>query len=1185
MPKSITKPAMAPCSGDPGNNNSTTRPKGGKPGNQAQQPAQAQSSNQSSNQSKPAGKNYCKHHGENSSHTTSECRVLQTSKPVNNSNKPTKGGNSNGSGKPTNSDDSKPAIQSAVTSDSAEPETYFSNGHIGAIGAIPDPGEDRFQIDSGATVHIICSRKHFVTLEPSTRVFTAANGTPLQATGVGDVLIDVVSDKGQTIPVNVRGAYLVPGSVNLLSKKKFDDAGIKVLEEDFASYCAGIYWKDKFLAPILSTSYGYILQTTGRVAYAIQTGRTAEVCKVLHVPKSTTAEIWHQRMGHLAVDNLNKLRKSATGVAFSGSLDKCTDCIIANQKRKPREGKTAGTATSIGGLIHIDLCGPWHIQSKQGNLYWMPIIDDKSRFVWMEYILNKSDAPRIFAGFMKYMANRNTPVQSVRFDNGGEFDNKEFTAFLKSEGVLVAPSTSYSPESNGLAERTNGTIQNKLRAILRSAQLLPDFLWETLSKTAAYLHNRSPSRPLGGTTPYEAFYGEKPDLSHLRIIGSKAFTKVPAQRIKAGPRSKLADRSATGILVGYTDSKSIFEIYQPLSRALTRERDVVFSEPDITSSAEGSVPVEEDFISDDEVDDGVQATDTTKHRAAPYEIIIPRKSNRFLDKYKELPVNTISSPDEDDSDNAWVYALFMYTEAIDGSRTVTYGKAMSSPDRPKWQEAMQREVDALVSQKTWEVVVYTPTMRVLPGHWVLTRKPDRFKARWVVQGNHQKPGIDYTETYAPTALAGSIKIMSALAALNGWSTGQMDAMNAFLNAKLEGVNVYVQFPHGFSQPGKVCKLLKTLYGLCQSPREWHKAIASKLAELDFYPCEGDRSIFVRRSDGVIIIVYVDDFALFGKDDHVVNIAKAELAKSYPMRDLGTLNTFVGIQIERGTSYVMLHQTDYVSYILESHDAFIGGKSGVNTPFDSKLVIAIPGGYVCDSSARKNFQSILGKLNWLATQTRPDLANTVKLLAQFINNPPDAAINAMRHALRYLIRYPALGILYEHTDTPQLTGYVDASHGERSSKSSHSTTGYCFHLCGGLLSWASRKQKTVATSSTEAEYIAACSATKEAVYLRQFMSELGWTFPNATTVFADNTSSISMANNTYTTKRSRHIDFQYHYTREKVADGTVTFSFVPTAEMTADGLTKALPHEPHAAFVKALGLVPVEQYISSSHSPI
>ena len=110
---------------------------------------------------------------------------------------------------------------------------------------------------------------------------------------------------------------------------------------------------------------------------------------------------------------------------------------------------------------------------------------------------------------------------------------------------------------------------------------------------------------------------------------------------------------------------------------------MVFSEPDITSFTKGSAPAEEDFLSDDEIDNRVQATDITKHHTAPYEIVIPWKSHLFLEKYKELLVNTISSPDEDNGDNAWAYALFMYIEAINSSHTVTYGKAMLLPDRPK----------------------------------------------------------------------------------------------------------------------------------------------------------------------------------------------------------------------------------------------------------------------------------------------------------------------------------------------------------------------------------------------------------------------------------------------------------------------------------------------------------------------
>ena len=154
---------------------------------------------------------------------------------------------------------------------------------------------------------------------------------------------------------------------------------------------------------------------------------------------------------------------------------------------------------------------------------------------------------------------------------------------------------------------------------------------------------------------------------------------------------------------------------------------------------------------------------------------------------------------------------------------------------------------------------------------------------------------------------------------------------------------------------------------------------------------------------------------------------------------------------------------------------------------------------------------------------------------------------------------------------ELTGYTDACWGDPDSTDPRSTTGYVFKLAGGPISWASRRQRTTATSSTEAEYIAQCSTVKEAAYLRQFLNELGTVQKTATLVNADNRGAIALAKGNSSQTRSRHINFLYHYTREKVEDGTVDISYLLTQDMAADGLTKALEAANHRKFVTLLGM--------------
>jgi len=228
---------------------------------------------------------------------------------------------------------------------------------------------------------------------------------------------------------------------------------------------------------------------------------------------------------------------------------------------------------------------------------------------------------------------------------------------------------------------------------------------------------------------------------------------------------------------------------------------------------------------------------------------------------------------------------------------------------------------------------------------------------------------------------------------------------------------------------------------------------------------------------------------------------------------------------------------------------------------------------CPEDQIKHYQEMVGCLMWLATISRPDLAYAASKLAQHNANPSVEAIAACKHVYRYLKGTTANGITYHNTGG-DLIGHSDSNWGDSDPVDKRSTTGYCFTLAGAPISWASRRQRTTATSSTEAEYIAQCSAVKEAVYLRQFLSELQQPISVPTSIFADNMGAIALAKNPVQHSRSRHIDFQYHYTREKVEDGTVSISYVPTTQMIADGLTKPLSGTAFERFRSQIGLASI-----------
>jgi Reverse transcriptase (RNA-dependent DNA polymerase) len=318
--------------------------------------------------------------------------------------------------------------------------------------------------------------------------------------------------------------------------------------------------------------------------------------------------------------------------------------------------------------------------------------------------------------------------------------------------------------------------------------------------------------------------------------------------------------------------------------------------------------------------------------------------------------------------------------------------------------------------------------------------------------------------------------------------------------------------------------------------------------------QADHAAFVKR--GIIILVYVDDISLFTTTKELMNATKSQLLSSYSMTDLGPLREYLGIQIDRDRTAgtITLSQAPYIYKVL-NHFGYVDGHK-VASPIDSKALFS-PNSSTASTEAIKDYQSKIGTLSWIALISRLDISYPVNVLAQFAANPSQEHATAVSRVFRYLRSTINLSNRYSNGD---LYGFTDANWAGGSAPALNmrrSTSAYIFFLAGGPISWSSKRQRTVATSSCESEYIGQCNASKEAVWLRLFLHEAGYPQLGPTTVNADNKSAIAIASNPEYHARTKHIDIQYHYVREKTSDGTVEFNYIPTAEIAADGLTKAL----------------------------
>ena len=269
--------------------------------------------------------------------------------------------------------------------------------------------------------------------------------------------------------------------------------------------------------------------------YRVRTAVT-EACNLgMTTPSKNSLELWHQRLGHLNVQDVKKLstEKMVDGLIIENShapTVSCEGCCLGKQSRVPFPKNSSSKKENILDLVHSDVCGPLNIVSVGGSLYFTTLIDDHSNFVWIYMLKHKSDFLDVFMEWIVMVENQTErKVKEFRSDNGGEYVAKEFKTVCKERGIALQPTVPYTPQQNGVAERMNRTIMESVRATLYHLKL-PLSLWAEAANTTVYLRNMSPTSSLKGVTPFEKLLGVKPNVGHLKVFGFTAYAHIPDQK-------------------------------------------------------------------------------------------------------------------------------------------------------------------------------------------------------------------------------------------------------------------------------------------------------------------------------------------------------------------------------------------------------------------------------------------------------------------------------------------------------------------------------------------------------------------------------------------------------------------------------------------------------------------------------
>ncbi|KAJ9547205.1 hypothetical protein OSB04_019748 [Centaurea solstitialis] len=929
-------------------------------------------------------------------------------------------------------------------------------------------------------------------------------------------------------------------------------------------------------------------------------------------------ELWHKRLSHLNFKTINQLCINNLVIGLPDfrytKVSLCSACEKGKQTRASFKSKQISSISSPLQLLHMDLFGPVNVQSIAGKKYTLVIVDEFSRYTWVFFLRSKSDAPEEIILFVKKMERlNNLTVRSIRSDHGTEFKNSTLETFFDQKGISQNFSSVRTPQQNGVAERRNRTLIEAARSMLSEANLATQF-WAEAVNTACYTQNRSLIVKRFRRTPYELFRNRKPSIEHFHIFGCVCYILNNKDNL-----GKFDSKSDDGIFLGYSSIYKTYRVFNKRRQAIEETIHVKFDESgptfphphenfEINQWADSFFQVPEPPIADPspqdlpdgfEEDPPISPTEITTPplinatpitQITPSEPEQPTNSEDFSQTTVSEPTPTNLLPDpsvNEASTSGQVYQppalrwtkdhpidqvlgnpssgiktrcqsgnICLYVNFISENESKEIDDALRDP---AWVSAMQEELAEFIRNNVWLLVPRPRKRTIIGSKWIFRNKLNeigtiiRNKARLVAQGYRQEEGIDYDETFAPVARLEAIRLFLAFAAHMNFKVYQMDIKNAFLNGKLNE-EVYVAQPPGFVDPkfpDHVYKLNKALYGLKQAPR--------------FVRGKIDSTLFLKKYPKHILLVqiYVDDIIFGSTNPKLCEKFELLMKSEYKMSMMGELTFFLGLQIKQSEKGIFINQGKYVHEMLKKFD--LTSCTPMKTPMAPPLLLDKDSkGKPVDVTL---YRGMISSLLYL-TASRPDIMYSTCLCARYQAEPKESHLTAVKRIFRYLKGTPNLGLWYSKDSGFDLTAYSDSDFaGCKIDRKS--TTGGCHLLGGKLVSWTSKKQNSVSTSTAEAEYVAAGICCAQVLWLRNHQDydiQL-----SKIPIYCDNTSAIAIANNPVLHSKTKHIEVRYHFINEHVMNGDIELHFVPTEYQLADLFTKPLDVTRFNMLISELGI--------------
>ncbi|KAK9049228.1 hypothetical protein SSX86_031804, partial [Deinandra increscens subsp. villosa] len=1053
-------------------------------------------------------------------------------------------------------------------------------------------------IDSGANHHMVmtdhCLINQVNISDLNIRV-KHPNGTNALVTKIGDIKL---SDQ-----ITLNDVFVIPEyCVNLLSVHRLSrDSKVIVYFDENKCYLQDLLTKKNLV--IGRQVDGLYLSNESCVQYKV----CNSVCNI--------SDLWHARLGHPSHVVL-KFLKNDLKINQIENVSPCETCHRAKQHRDPFP-LSDHHSKSLGELIHLDVWGPFKVASREGFRYFLTVVDDYSRAVWIFLMKSKSE---VFTHIQTFVALIKTQfdklVKVFRSDNGTEFVNTQMNNFCKANGIIHQTTCVYTPQQNGIAERKHRHLLNVARALLFQGNFPLNF-WSECVLTAAYLINRTPSSVLDGKTPYQCVYGFKAVLSHLRLVGCLCFSTV------LNKENKFSSNAEKAVLLGYSNNKKGYKLWSLDNKVVYYSRDVKFYENIFPFKTVSNI--------EENNNQGVN-------------------SLNFFEMFDSTDPGTskVAEPNDENTNNSENTGSHGSQQSVSGDESTQDEAVLYSPDEGAGQNITEQSSSLEPGQGRVEHEASSPDLDTnsegngsQPNISVPVRRssrqtvvPSKFND-YIIEGK-VKYGLEKVVNYAnlshdnfcfvaqlnkesepkhyfqaaksPNWISAMNDEIEALHRNNTWdlvelppgrktvgckwiykikykSTGEIDRYKARLVAKGYSQKEGIDFDETFSPVVKMITVRTVLtlavenswplyqldinnaflYGDLHEdvymalPEGYYSKTETRVCKLrkSLYGLKQAPRMWNEKLVGVLLELGFSqskcDYSMFIKQNNSVFIVLLVYVDDIIITG-NNINEFDKLKELLKTKF-LIKDLGELKYFLGIE--VIKMNNGICLS-QRKYCIELLAEFGMTGSKPINVpiekNYILSSLNKDKNEPVTNISGYQRLVGKLIY------LSHTRPDIAYAVHYLSQ-FMHSPKQSHMAVAYAD-SDWAKCLVTRKSVTGYCVFLGSSLVTWKSKKQSTVARSTAEAEYRSMCTATTDVMWLINLLQELGVHVDLPVSLYCDNTAAMSIASNPVFHDRTKHFELDLFFLRDQISKGCVKTVSVGTSDQIADLFTKGLMVSQH-----------------------